>query len=154
VNGKDAHPEQHEESLERRVAALLRAGVVLAVAVVAVGAAVVLARHGHETVNYRVFVGEPPSLRSPAGIVQDALRFRGGAIVELGLLLLILTPVARVALSAVAFLRARDALYAAITAVVLAVLLYSLLGTVLWHVPDPPSSGALDPAHAAPYRSP
>ena len=48
-----------------------------------------------------------------------------------GLLLLIATPVARVALSLVAFVLQRDRLYVGITAFVLALLLASLVGGAL-----------------------
>ncbi len=57
------------------------------------------------------------------------LQFSGRAIIQLGLLLLIATPVARVIFSAFAFARERDYLYVAFTLTVLAVLLYSLFGT-------------------------
>ena len=48
------------------------------------------------------------------------------AIVQLGLVLLIATPVARVAFTLVAFARQRDRAYVMITTIVLALLLYSL----------------------------
>jgi uncharacterized membrane protein len=47
-------------------------------------------------------------------------------LIQLGLLLLIATPVARVAFSVLAFAEQRDWLYVSITLVVLAVLVYSL----------------------------
>ena len=52
---------------------------------------------------------------------------RGEAIVTLGLLVLIATPVARVAVSVVAFIHHRDRTYALITAAVLCLLLLSLV---------------------------
>ncbi len=130
-SGRAGAAPHNEESLEKRVAALLRAGVIVAVAVVLVGAALLLARHGGEIVEYRIFRGEPRMLRTPIGILEGARGLHGRAIIDVGLLLLILTPVARVALSAVAFFRARDRLYTAVTALVLAILLYSLLGDLV-----------------------
>jgi uncharacterized membrane protein len=59
--------------------------------------------------------------------VRDALAMRGRGIIQLGLLLLIATPVARVAISVVAFAVQRDRLYVAITLLVLAILLCSLM---------------------------
>jgi uncharacterized membrane protein len=50
------------------------------------------------------------------------------AIIQLGLVLLIGTPVARVALTLVAFVIQRDRLYVLLTTVVLALLLYGLFG--------------------------
>ena len=123
-------------TLERRVASLLRVGALLALAVVLVGAALLLARHWSEPLDHHVFRGEPRALRSPLGIVRQALRPSGEAIVELGLLLLVLTPITRVAFSIPAFLRRRDPLYAVVTAFVLAVLLSSLLGGLRWSLPD------------------
>jgi uncharacterized membrane protein len=55
------------------------------------------------------------------------LRFDYRSLIQLGLLLLIATPVARVAFSAVAFAAERDYLYAGMTVAVLGLLGYSLL---------------------------
>ena len=115
--------------IEVIIGALLRTGVILAATVVLFGAAVYLAHHGGEVANYSAFRGEPAALRSVTGIIQGALHMSGRAIIQLGLLLLIATPVARVAFSAAAFAIEGDYLYVGITLFVLAVLLYSLLGS-------------------------
>src|SRR5690242_17452867 len=112
-----------DERVEQFLGNLLRAGVVLAAVVVLAGGAVYLARHGGERADHKVFRGEPEDLRSPSGIVRDALSLSGRGIIQLGLLLLVATPVVRVALSAVAFARQRDRLYFLLTLFVLAVLL-------------------------------
>ena len=115
--------------IEVIIGALLRTGVLLAAAVVIFGAVVFLAHNGYEAVSYVAFNGEPQALRTTRGIIHGALQVDGGAIIQLGLLILIATPVARVAFSAVAFALERDYLYVSITLFVLAVLLYSLLGS-------------------------
>lgn len=115
--------------IEIIIGALLRTGVVLAAAVVFFGALVYLAHHGHEAATYSVFRGEPVALTSVTGIIHGAFHMSGSAIMQLGLLVLIATPVARVAFSAVAFAIERDFLYVGITLFVLTVLLYSLLGS-------------------------
>ena len=115
--------------IEIIIGALLRTGVILAAAVVLFGAVVYLAHHGLDAVNYRTFHGDPEFLRTLTGIVRGALHLDGRAIIQLGLLLLIATPVARVAFSAVAFAIERDYLYVWITLFVLGILLYSLLGS-------------------------
>ena len=115
--------------IEIIIGALLRTGVILAAAVVLLGAVVYLAHYGLDAVDYRTFHGDPEFLRTLTGIVRGALHLSGRAIIQLGLLLLIATPVARVAFSAVAFAIERDYLYVWITLFVLAVLLYSLLGS-------------------------
>jgi uncharacterized membrane protein len=124
-----------EPTLEYRVAVLLRTGAALSTAVVLVGGLLFLSRHSHQLLEYHVFRGEPRALRSPVGIVREVLRPSGRAIIDLGLLLLILTPVSRVAFTLIAFIRARDRLYTAVTAFVLAVLLFSLLGGLKWSTP-------------------
>jgi len=118
-----------DKTIEEIVGTLLRVGVSLSAFVVAIGAAIYLARHGREPANYGVFHGEPSDLRSLSGIVRDAFRLRGRGIIQLGLLLLIATPVARVAFSIWGFAEEHDRLYMIFTGIVLIVLLYSLLGS-------------------------
>ncbi len=107
---------------------LLRTGVMLAAGVVALGGGIYLARHGAEQPDYHVFRGEPADLRSIAGIAHDAIEPSGRGLIQLGLLLLIATPVARVVFSVVAFALEGDRTYVLVTLVVLGVLLYSLVG--------------------------
>ncbi len=113
--------------LENLLGNLLRLGVLVAAAVVLAGGAVFVARHGSEMPPYHVFRGEPTDLRSVGGIVQDVFDVRGRGLIQFGLLLLIATPIARVALSAVIFAAERDRRYVLFTLIVLAVLIYSLL---------------------------
>ncbi len=108
---------------------LLRAGVLLAAAVVLVGAGVYLARHGAEPPQYQFFRGEPSDLRSVGGVLRMAGSLSGRGIIQLGCLLLVATPIMRVAVSLAAFARARDGTYVLVTAIVLALLLVSLLGS-------------------------
>jgi len=113
---------------EAVIGSLLRVGVLLAASVVLLGGIVFLARHGTSMPEYHVFQGEPTDLRALFGIVSFALSFHARGIVQLGLLLLIATPLARVAFSVVAFAMERDALYVVVTLVVLAILIFSLAG--------------------------
>jgi uncharacterized membrane protein len=117
-----------DDQVERTIGNLLRAGVLVAAAVAAAGGVVYLARHGGETPDDGVFRGEPADLRSPVGVVRDALTGSGRGLIQLGALLLIATPVARVAFTVYAFGRRRDVLYVVVTLVVLTLLLFSLLG--------------------------
>jgi uncharacterized membrane protein len=121
-------PPWSEQQVEEIVGNLLRAGVILAAVVVAVGGILYVVRHGGATPDYRVFRGEPADLRSVSGIVTDAWSMQSRGIIQLGLLLLVATPVARVAFSVFAFMQERDLTYVLVTLIVLAVLLYSLVG--------------------------
>jgi uncharacterized membrane protein len=115
-----------DQRIEVIIGALLRTGVMLAAAVVVFGGVVYLARHGHEVPNYSVFRGEPENLTNLTAIVHGALNLNGQAIIQLGLLLLIATPVARVLFAALAFAFERDYLYCVISLIVLGILLFSL----------------------------
>ncbi len=116
-----------DQRIEDVVGNLLRAGVTLAASVVFIGAVVYLVRHGLSPVEYRVFRGEPADLRTVRGIFHDTFALRGRGIIQLGLLLLIATPVARVAFSIFGFAEERDHMYVVFTTAVLGILLYSLL---------------------------
>ena len=117
-----------DEQIDRALGNLLRSGVLLATAVIVGGAAIYLYRHGLETPNWGVFRGEPEDLRSVAGIVRAAAHGSGRGLVQLGLLLLVATPVARVVFSVGAFFLQRDRAFVIITLVVLSLLLYGLFG--------------------------
>ena len=84
---------------------------------------------GHAPADYRVFQGEPTDLKSVNGIVGAAIALQSRGIIQLGLLLLIATPVARVAFSIFGFIEEKDRLYVVFTVIVLLILLYSLIGS-------------------------
>ncbi|MFA5144104.1 MAG: DUF1634 domain-containing protein [Candidatus Omnitrophota bacterium] len=106
---------------------LLRAGVIIAAATVFLGGIIYLLRHGFAVADYSVFQHEPSYLCNVQGIVDNASTFHGRGLIQLGLLLLIATPVARVALSIFEFARKRDTLYVIITLIVFCILLYSVM---------------------------
>ena len=115
-----------DQRVDEIIANLLRAGVILAAAVVLVGGMLYLVQHGSTIPDYRMFRGEPAYLRGVPAILRDARALDGRGLIQLGLLLLLATPIARVAFSVVAFGLQRDRTYVAVTLFVLAVLLYSL----------------------------
>lgn len=116
-----------DRRVELVIGRLLQVGVLVAAAVVAVGGAALLVQHGGTPVDYSVF-REDAALSSITSIVEAMRMLDSRAVIQFGLLLLIATPVARVFLTLIAFLIKRDAIYVAITAVVLILLLYGLLG--------------------------
>ena len=123
------HGQWTDQRVEIIIGVMLRAGVLIAAAVVFAGAVCYLARYGHSPTDYRVFHGEPADLRSVTQIVHHAFSLRCRGIIQLGLVLLILTPIARVAFSVVAFCLEEDRMYVVMTLIVLANLVYSLVGT-------------------------
>jgi len=118
-----------DQRIENIVGNLLRIGVSISAGVVLFGGLIYLIRHGRQSADYRVFRGEPSELRSLSGIVHSTLGFHGRGIIQLGLLLLIATPVARVAFAIWGFVEEHDRMYVIFTVIVLLILLYSLLGS-------------------------
>jgi uncharacterized membrane protein len=116
-----------DRNVENVIGNVLRYGVLGSAAIVIFGGAIFLARHGHEPIPYYVFHGEPAEFRRIPGILKAAASFRGRGIIQLGLLLLIATPIARVAFSSVGFMAEKDRLYAVFAMIVCMVLLYSLV---------------------------
>ena len=117
-----------DQKIDEIMWTLLRSGVVLAAVVVLVGGVVFLSRYPAPVTNYHVFAGEPAQLRTISGIFHEASAGSGRGLIQLGLLILIATPVARVAFSFLAFLYQRDWTYVLVTVIVLGLLFYSLLG--------------------------
>lgn len=106
-----------DERIQQTIGILLRGGVTLSAAVVGAGAIWYLAAHGSMPVE--LSPSAPPQWSGPHLLMLT------------GLVLLIATPVARVAFSLVAFLLEKDYVYVAISSLVLLVLLASI-GSSWW----------------------
>jgi uncharacterized membrane protein len=131
---RNRSPQDHdwyEQRTEIVIAYLLRAGVLTAAVVVILGAVLYLGAHPAAHVDYRTFLAVPDPLRTVHGIVHTAFSGDSRAIMQLGLLLLIATPIVRVMFSVAAFSIEGDRMYVFFTMLVLAVLLYSLFGSSL-----------------------
>ena len=115
-----------DHALEQVIGRLLQIGVLVAALVVVVGGIALLSRYGGMPADFRSFRSEPSELSTLGGIVRGAYHLDSPAIVQLGLVLLIATPIMRVGLTLIAFWWQRDRLYMSITAFVLMLLVYSL----------------------------
>ena len=115
-----------DRNIENVVSIFLRTGVILAGLIVVCGGIYYVSRHGREPVNYHVFQEQTTAYYGLSGIVRGVLRLQGRCIIQLGVLCLIATPIVRVIVSVVGFALERDKTYVLITALVLAILLYSL----------------------------
>ncbi len=106
--------------MDTAITILLRVGVVLSVTIIIAGTAITFVHHS----DY--FSSSPGATHFPNTISEVVMGVRGGsgpAIMMAGLLVLIATPVARVALSIVIFVIERDRIYAAITTGVFIILM-------------------------------
>jgi uncharacterized membrane protein len=116
-----------DQQMEALMGLLLRFGVVMASTVVLAGGAFYLRDHAGQRADYRTFMAHPLRLRHPAELLHGLGRGEAGALIQLGVLLLVATPIARVVLAAVSFAVERDRLYLAISMAVLGVLLFGML---------------------------
>lgn len=120
-----------DERLDQLIGRVLQTGVILAAAITAASGVLYLMRHGAEPVQYAVFHGEPAAFREVSGIIDAARRFSARGLIQIGVLVLIATPIARVALAALGFLAERDYLYTTIATIVLLLLLIGSIGVGL-----------------------
>jgi len=117
----------NDRRFEVIIATALRTGVTISASLVLLGGICYLSRHGAEFPAYGVFQDEPARYRNLSGAIMGIEAGDCRALIQFGLLVLIATPIARVALSLAIFALQGDRLYTAITLVVLVVLLFSLI---------------------------
>ncbi len=117
-----------EQHLELLLSNILKYGVLIASAIVLLGGILYLIRHGFEPADYHIFRGTPSEFRSVEGVINAILAGSRRGIIQLGLLVLIATPILRVVISLLAFIWRRDLIYIIVTSLVLAGLTYSLVG--------------------------
>jgi uncharacterized membrane protein len=113
-----------DAQLEQLLSRVLRIGVFLSAITVSFGGVLYLLRYGMAPLNYHIFQSKP-DIPTQAGATDVAL-LRQCSLIQLGLLILLMTPILRVAFSAYAFAKQRDRIYLLITLTVLAILLFSL----------------------------
>jgi uncharacterized membrane protein len=110
--------------MEIAISRMLRAGVSLAAVVVFFGGCLYMWQAHGVAPDYRHFHGIPsPADRIPPLLVDHHLESR--SIIRLGILLLIATPIMRVAYCVYSFAAQKDKIYVVISSIVLTVLLYS-----------------------------
>jgi uncharacterized membrane protein len=114
-----------DQDLEKIIGQLLRFGVLLSSVVVLAGGIVYLIRHGQQLPAFGTFIGEPDKMKEPIPMWKAILHGEGRPLIAFGLLLLILTPIARIIFSVFGYLMEKDYLYVGITLFVLAVILWN-----------------------------
>lgn len=118
-----------DERLQAGLATMMVGGTVVAGAIIAVGMVWFIGTHVGLKPEDHIFTGEPKYFENPISMVARALNLEEighrRSLIMIGVLLLLLNPVARVALAAVGFAVQRDRMYSVISLIVLAVLLIS-----------------------------
>ncbi|MDR0560402.1 MAG: DUF1634 domain-containing protein [Prevotellaceae bacterium] len=111
---------------------LLRYGVLVSCGITVFGGILYMFQYHGKMPDYSpVPFGEPfgvsENLRGISGIVRGLLKLDGASVIQLGIIVLIATPVLRVAFSAVAFLIEKDRQYFAITVTVLIIIIINMI---------------------------
>ncbi len=106
---------------------LLITGVIISGTLILIGGIYYLIQHGFSVPQFKTFIGEPSNLRSVRQIFNGVIHLDSLSIIQLGLLLLIATPIARVMFAVIGFFMEKDALYVVISLIVLAIIAYSIL---------------------------
>lgn len=114
-----------EERLRALLARIMIWGLVLAAGTMLVGGIIFLAHHAGQKPGDHKFTGEPSDLRHPVAIVKAALQGNDDSLIQVGVLLMLLNPLVRVAMAALGYAVAKDRLYAGVAGFVLAVLAIS-----------------------------
>jgi uncharacterized membrane protein len=103
---------------------VLRLGVIISISIVFYGGVLYLIRHGSEAPDHSQFTGVP-SFVEPANIIGGILDYRGRSIIQIGIMLLIATPILRIIFSVIGFALEKDRLYVCISLLVLLIIFIS-----------------------------
>ena len=118
-----------DEQIQNTLARVMLSGVVVAASIMGAGLIWFLATHDGLPPGDHIFSGEPKYLENPVSMIRRA--FEPGedghrrSMIMIGVVLLLINPVVRVAFAAFGFAAQRDRLYSKISLLVLAVLLFS-----------------------------
>ena len=121
--------------IQQLIGNTLRWGVILACLLATIGGVYYLMEHGLDPVpDYRHFdiasAAAQTNYTTLGGLWQGILHGDAASCVQVGVIVLILTPIARVVLSLFDFIVEQDWLYVSITAIVLAVIISNSLGGI------------------------
>jgi uncharacterized membrane protein len=124
---RKANTDNMDRSIEAILGNLLRIGVIVAGSVVIIGAVLFIARHGSEVPRYHIFKPDIFNFSDFRDLFKGIIAFQSVSIMELGILLLIATPILRVIFSVFAFAYEKDYIYVVFTIIVLLVLVFSFI---------------------------
>jgi uncharacterized membrane protein len=119
----------NDAQLQNSLARLMLTGVLVAAAIMAAGLIWFVATHEGMPPGDHVFSGEPKYFENPLSMLQRAFEFKAvghrRSLIMIGVVLLLLNPLVRVAFAALGFAAQRDKLYTVISLLVFGVLVLS-----------------------------
>jgi uncharacterized membrane protein len=108
------------------ISRILRVGVLISAVLILTGGMLYLFQHPDEILSFKKFSSQPDRLRHIEIIFMEALQLRSRSVIQLGILVLLATPLLRVIFSFIEFLINKDWIYVVITGIVIGTLCYSL----------------------------
>jgi uncharacterized membrane protein len=124
----DVNRKAEEKHFDDTVSLLLRTGVIVSSIVVLIGGIFYLLQSGMLKPLYKPFHREPQNLCGLGAIVRGVFTSNPRNWIQFGLLILVATPVARVALCVITFIKEKDRTYIVLTLIVFCVLIFGLIG--------------------------
>ena len=119
----------NDTQLQNSLARVMLTGVLVAAVIMGIGLIWFVATHEGMPPGDHVFRGEPKYFENPVSMLQRALDLNDvghrRSLIMIGVVLLLINPLVRVAFAAVGFAAQRDKLYSVISLVVLVVLVLS-----------------------------
>ncbi|SDE02895.1 Uncharacterized membrane protein [Mucilaginibacter pineti] len=118
-----------DKDIEQFIGLQLRYGVIISSLIVLIGGLIYLSQSGQlQLPPYHQFTGTRAGYTNFGEILTGAIGMRAKAIIQLGVLVLIATPILRIAFSLIGFVLEKDKMYILITTIVLTVMMVSIFG--------------------------
>jgi uncharacterized membrane protein len=118
-----------DEQIQNALARVMLSGVLIAAAIMGAGLIWFLATHDGLPPGDHIFSGEPKYFENPVSMIKRAFDLKDvghrRSLIMIGVVLLLINPVVRVAFAAFGFAAQRDRIYSIISLLVLTVLLLS-----------------------------
>ncbi|MDB5232103.1 MAG: hypothetical protein JWN76_2908 [Chitinophagaceae bacterium] len=124
------NPGLKDRSLQNVIGNLLRWGVIVSLLVVLISGFIYLLQSGSQTPSYHLFEEGGNPYTSLTDVVRGLSGSQTLAFIQLGVLILIATPIARIFFALIGFMKEKDYLYVIISLVVLGIIAASMLSGV------------------------
>lgn len=122
----DEQTKQLELRIQARMGRILFWGMMASALIIVIGGVLFLLAYGGSPPDFFNFNASGRHVKTVAGVVSGIAAYRGGAIIEAGILLLVLFQYVRVIMSALMFARLRHWFFVGVSLFILAVLVYGL----------------------------
>ena len=122
----DEEKSRLETAMQAKMGRILLWGMIVSAAIVLAGGILFLIQFGGTTASFSNFESTGGGFKTVTGLVRGIRAYSGGALIEAGILLLVLFQYVRVIISAVMFARLRSWFFVGASLFILGVLVYGL----------------------------